>query len=414
MKKFLLMLALLCIFFSYTVKASTPKPPEVSADGAILMDAKSLQILYSKNIDTSYPPASTTKIMTALLTFEKCNLDDLVTVGKNPPLADGSKIYIHVGEKLTVEQLLHGLLLSSANDCAETLAEYMAGSKENFAKMMNQRAKELGCTNTNFVNPSGLYNKEHKTSAKDLALIMNELVKHEEYIKIAKTSSYKIPKTNKMSEERPLWNGNRLIQSCSGYYYKYCEGGKTGYTVQSLHSYVASAKKDGHRLIVALVHDGHKTFFKDAPLLFNYGFDNFESLKLYSKGDTIDNYEINDNSKIPININEDFYYSFLKNQYQKDKTKVELKIEDLENKTIKKGTVIGKCLITYDNKTIGMAEVTAGSNYTPKEILGINMNFAKTKSKNSLYTYLLFALGILFISIISMRIIRKRKAKKNS
>lgn len=293
MRKFvvLLMICLLVLSnFSGLVYAKD-NPPTVSADSAVLMDATTGEVLYGKNMDTAYPPASTTKIMTALLTLENCNLDDVVTVGKNPPLADGSKIYIFEGEKITVRDLLYGLILVSANDCAEALAEYISGSMDKFAEKMNSRALELGCKDTNFVNPSGLFNPNHKTSAKDLALIMRQLVLNSEYTKIATTQSYKIAPTNKSTLERPLWNENKLIQKGSKYYYEGCEGGKTGYTVQSDHSYVASATKDGHRLIVALVHDKNKTFFDDAPALLNYGFNTYDLVKLYNKGDLVSNYK---------------------------------------------------------------------------------------------------------------------------
>ncbi len=175
---------------------------KIAADGVVLMDSKTGKIIYSKNPDKPYPPASTTKIMTALLTLERGNLDDIVTIGRKPPLAEGSKIYILEGEKIKVRDLLYGLLLASANDCAEALAEYLSGSLDNFSKDMNKRAKELGCINTNFVNPSGLYNDKHRTSARDLAIIMNELVKQPEYSKIATTLSYNIPPTNKSKEKK--------------------------------------------------------------------------------------------------------------------------------------------------------------------------------------------------------------------
>jgi D-alanyl-D-alanine carboxypeptidase len=247
MKKLTALIIFLIMILSplaVNVKASS-SVPSVSADSAVLMDAETGEILYSKNMNAAYPPASTTKIMTALLTIEKCKLDDVVTVGKEPPLADGSKIYIFEGEQLKVKDLLYGLLLPSANDCAEALAEHISGSMDKFAVLMNKRAAELGCKNTNFVNPSGLYDENHKTSAYDLALILRELSKHEEFKEVATTLAYKIGVTNKSPVERPLWNENKLIQKYSGYYYPYCIGGKTGYTVQSAHSYVSVAEKDG-------------------------------------------------------------------------------------------------------------------------------------------------------------------------
>lgn len=248
----------------------------VAADSAVLMDGKTGEILYSKNMDTAYPPASTTKIMTALLTLENCKLEDIVTIGKNPPKTDGNNICLIEDEQFTVKDLLHALILESANDCANALAEHISGSVEKFAIRMNERAKELGCKSTNFMNPSGLYHKSHKSSAKDMALIMMELTKHSEFTDIATTMSYSIPSTNKTVRERSIPNRNRLLIKNSGFYYEGCIGGKTGYTIQSKHSYVASAIRDDRQLIVALVHDKEKKFYSDTIRLFNYGFSKFK------------------------------------------------------------------------------------------------------------------------------------------
>ncbi|MHC1720790.1 MAG: D-alanyl-D-alanine carboxypeptidase family protein [Clostridiaceae bacterium] len=301
-----ILIALIMLLSIPSGDVSASGAPGVSADSAILMDAGTGEILYEKNIGTSYPPASTTKIMTALLTLENCKLDDVVTIGKKPPYADGSKLYLFEGEQIKVKDLLYGLILASANDCAEALAEHISGSVEEFAVLMNKRAKELGCTSTNFINPSGLYDPNHKTSSRDLALIMKELAKQKDYPEIATTGAYKMAPTNKNELIRPLWNENKLIQQYSEYYYPYCFGGKTGYTVQSQHSYVAVAEKDGRRLIVALVHDCNKTFFRDAINLFEYGF-NLEKMTIFSKGEIVTNYT-KGKTKIPLIAAENFYY----------------------------------------------------------------------------------------------------------
>ncbi|MFD3157612.1 D-alanyl-D-alanine carboxypeptidase family protein [Haloimpatiens sp. FM7330] len=413
MKKFISFFTIFFILaFSFTnIVQAKPTPPKVSADGAVILDATTGQILYSKNADTAYPPASTTKIMTALLTLENCSLDEEVVIGKNPPRADGSKIYIYEGEKLTVKQLLYGLLLSSANDCAEALAEHIGGSIEGFASMMNERAKELGCENTNFVNPSGLYDDKHRTSAKDLALILQELTTHSEFKQIATTSSYKILPTNKCSDEKPLWNENRLIQKYSKYYYAPAEGGKTGYTVQSLHSYVASASKNNHRLIVTLVHDGKKTFFKDSVALFNYGFENFELKKLYSKGDIVDTYKISDETNIPLIANKDFYYVKEKGDTNTPQTKI-TNNSDLDSKTIKKGDIISKCKITYKNQSLGTVQLTSGRDYEPKRTFLFN-NTTSSNDKSNISKYIIGSLVIIsaaFIFILLM--IKKHKKRK--
>lgn len=369
MRKIIIFLISFTIVFSnITYKAyAKEEPPTVSADSVVLMDATTGEILYSKNPDAAYPPASTTKLMTALLTLEKCKLDDVVTVGKNPPVVDGSKIYLFEGEQIKVRDLLYGLLLVSGNDCAEALAEHISGTSDKFAIEMNKRALELSAKNTNFVNPSGLFNDKHKTSAKDLSLIMKELSKNPEYTKIATTSFYKIPPTNKSAVERPLWNENKLIQKSSSLYYDGCEGGKTGYTIQSLHSYVSTATRNGQKLIVALVHDKNKTFFPDAAALFNYGFNNFQLMHLYSKGDLVTTYTSNDLS-IPLLAASDFYYV-----KEKDSSnivpKCTLNDANLSVKFFKTGDVIADANINLNEKTIGTLKLMSGSNHELKQVL---------------------------------------------
>jgi D-alanyl-D-alanine carboxypeptidase (penicillin-binding protein 5/6) len=289
------------------VTAITPRPA-VSADGAILMDATTGKILYSKNIDTAYPPASTTKIMTALLTLENCKMEDRIVVGEKPPKTEGNNIALFSGEEFCIEDMLYALINESANDCANALAEHISGSVEAFAERMNNRAREIGCKNTNFVNPNGLYDKNHRTSARDLALIMRELVKDDRFRTVATTYRYDIQPTNKTPRERVINNHNKLVVQNSGYYYEDCEGGKTGYTIQSKHSYVASAMRDGHRLIVALVHDSQKTFYKDTINLFNYGFSNYKLEKIYSRGEVVGENLDGDGSQLTLKIGEDFYY----------------------------------------------------------------------------------------------------------
>ena len=361
-------ISFIIIFSNISYKAyAKEEPPTVSADSVVLMDATTGEILYSKNPDAAYPPASTTKLMTALLTFERCNLDDVVTIGKNPPLADGSKIYLFEGEQIKVRDLLYGLLLVSGNDCAEALAEHISGSSDKFAVEMNKRALELGAKDTNFVNPSGLYNDKHKTSAKDLALIMRELSKNPEYTKIATTSFYKIPTTNKSSSERPLWNENKLIQKSSKLYYDGCEGGKTGYTIQSQHSYVSTATRNGQKLIVALVHDKNKTFFPDAAALFNYGFNNFQLMHLFSKGDLVTNYTNND-LNIPLLAASDFYYIKEKNS-NNIVPKCTLNNQNLSVKFFKTGDIITDATIYLDNKTIGTLKLMSGTTHELKQVL---------------------------------------------
>ena len=178
---------------SITTYAKETKAPSIIADSAVIIDADTGQIIYSKNADKKYFPASTTKVMTALVVLENSNLHDIVKIGKNPPFAEGSSIGLKEGEEFSIETLLTGLLLESGNDCAEALAEHIAGSTENFAKLMNKKAEEIGCKNTVFKNPSGLPNPDHVTTAYDLSLILREAIKYNDFVRISSILTKKLP-----------------------------------------------------------------------------------------------------------------------------------------------------------------------------------------------------------------------------
>jgi D-alanyl-D-alanine carboxypeptidase len=385
-------------------------PPSASADGVVLMDASTGTVLYSKNPDSAYPPASTTKIMTALLTFEKTKLTDQVIVGKNPTFADGSAVGIREGEIFTVKDLLYGLLLESGNDCAEAIAEHISGSKEKFAELMNNRAKELGCTNTNFVNPSGLFNKEHKTSALDLALIMRELIKYPEYKVIATSPFYKIEPTNKCNTVRYTNNKNKLVLSGSSFY-KDCIGGKTGYTIESQHSYVTAAERNGQRLIVTFIHDSKKTYFEDAVDLFNYGYKNFELKRLFAKGDEVYNYPLDENTSIPLLAYEDFYYVAEKNS--SDEPKLSVANKDLKTLSFYRGDKISNALITYKDKNLGSLILASGIDHEINPVTTFAGNGSVYLAKSfKAFVNILIIIILLFVFLLIIRFINKNRRKR--
>ncbi len=406
-----IIVALFFLFFntSHIVKALVT-PPAVSADSVVLMDATTGTILYEKNKDSAYPPASTTKIMTVLLVLEKCDLNEMVTVSKNAEFTDGSKIYLSAGEEVSVKELLYALILASANDCAVALAEHISGSTENFAALMNERAKSLGCKNTNFVNPNGLYNVNHKTSAYDLSLIMQELTKHEEYKTISTTPSYIMAPTNKCVEKRPLWNGNRLIHKTDQYYYQYCVGGKTGYTIESKHSYIAVATKNGQKLIVALVHDSVKTFFPDSIKLLNYGFDNFELSKYFKQGDEVSKLTLEDGASIPLLASKDFYIVKNKNSTQTTDPIITTEQKDLNQSSIVKGDDISKATIAF-GKTSYNLDLASGVNHSPPAPKNTLLDNVSNKSKLNIIKYSALFL-IVALAFFRLRHIRRKKKSK--
>ncbi len=261
-----------------------PAGPEVLAEAAILMDAATGDILYQKNMDEQLYPASITKIMTCLLALENSSLDDTVVfsfdaVYKNE--SDSSHIARDVDEEMSMEDTLYAVMLESANECAYAVAEHVGGGDyQTFIDMMNERAKELGCTNTHFTNANGLPDEEHVTTAHDMALIAREAIKNEKFREIIGTTLYVIPPTNVHDENTYLNNHNRMINDYKGseHLYEYCIGGKTGYTEAAGNTLVTYAEK-GDQLLISVV---LKTTapYDDATALFEYGFNDFQSLNI--------------------------------------------------------------------------------------------------------------------------------------
>lgn len=258
-----------------------PQGPAIGAEAAILMDADTGAILYGKNIDGKEFPASTTKIMTCLVAMENCNLNEIITVNQsaidaNAP--DGSNMGLHAGEQLTLEQLLYGILINSANEGCNAVGEHIAGSIEGYVEMMNQKATELGCQNTHFVSTNGLHSDDHYTSARDMALIAREFFQYDTLCTISNTPSYHIEATA-TNEEHYLNTHNRLLPGMD-YEYEYLVGSKTGFTSNSRQCLVSCAEKNGMRLICVIFREESPNQFEDTLQLFEYGFSNFSKLNV--------------------------------------------------------------------------------------------------------------------------------------
>lgn len=282
---------------SNDASASWPKGPfksSLAAESAILMEASTGLVLYGKNVDKRQFPASITKIMTALVAIENSSLDEIVTFSKNAVFGiepGSSHIAVEVGEKLTMEHCLYAMLLESANEVCLGVAEHVAGSVEAFVDMMNARAKELGCTNTHFVNPNGLHNDKHYTTANDMALIAQAAIANTTFAKITGTKQYTIPKTNKKEPRTWIKNHHQMLYGYKHpkYEYKNCIGGKTGYTTKAQSTLVTYAKKKGLTLIAVVLKDYGPAYseneYTDTRSLFRYGFTNFS---LYNVTKNID------------------------------------------------------------------------------------------------------------------------------
>lgn len=263
-----------------------PQGPAVYAKSAIVMDIDTGAILYSKNIDEQLYPASITKIMTTLLAIENCELDERVTFSDyaiNSLEWNCSRIGIRVGEVISVEECLYGMMLESANEVCLGIAEHIDGDDAAFAERMNARAKELGCTNTNFVNPNGMPDEDHVTTAHDMALIAAAAYKNETFRQVCGTLSWQIGWTNKAGENRYLNQHHKMLKSNESVYYEYATGGKTGYTTAALNTLVTYASKDGRNLVCVVMRDNGQQY-EDTKNLLNYGFDSFTNTS-FNPGD---------------------------------------------------------------------------------------------------------------------------------
>ncbi len=295
MKKNILLIFLATIISLYSVSTAWAETEqtiknnedtlELNSDAAILMDATTGEILYEKNSDKKEYPASITKIMTALLAFESDKMEETITFSHDAIFGiepGSSHIALQEGEQITMEQAMYALLLRSANEAALGIAEQVDGSVEKFATHMTERAKELGCKNTNFINPNGLHDENHYTTAYDMALIAKEALKFEDFKNIIQTTYYEIPPTNQQEEARYLYGQHQMIKPPSIYVYEGCEGGKTGFTDEAQNTLVTYAKRDNTELIAVVFQCKGAQHYEDTIQLFDYGFSHFKTVKLSS------------------------------------------------------------------------------------------------------------------------------------
>lgn len=260
-----------------------PEGINATSASAIVMEMSTGTVLYEKNSTDGHYPASITKVMTVLIALEHCDLNEMVTFSKaSIDNTEGSGIARDYGEQMTMEDCLYAIMLASANECAYAVAEHVAGDIESFAKLMNEKAAELGCVNTNFVNPHGLHDENHYTCAYDMALIGQAAYANETFRIITGTKARMIPPTNKHEEETPLQNHNKLLHryQSGNYVYKYCTGGKTGYTTKANSTLITFAEKDGMKLVSVVMNTDSVSEWTDSIAMFNYGFDNFHMVNV--------------------------------------------------------------------------------------------------------------------------------------
>lgn len=406
---------------------------EITAPHAVLIDMDSGKMLYEKDGYTATYPASTTKILTAILTLENCDLEEEVTASYeavNSVYANGTTASIQEGETHTIKDLLSTMLIHSANDAAYILAEHIGGSTASFASMMNSRAKELGALTTNFVNPNGLPNSSHKCSAYDMALFANYAMNtFPAFREIVKTVNYSLPITPEYEKlyfsEYPnaekairylTTTTNHLINpNRSAYYYEYATGIKTGYTDAAANCIVASAEKDGVGLIVVIFGDsGWGNLRDDAVKLFEYGFSKLKSEPLTSAGTLVDKVQIKNSEadKLLSVIVKDNLNATVSNTDLIEAFSPSIVLNQDLKAPIEEGEVIGSITYTIYNKTY-TSDLIAGNDVAEK----ISVVSVATNIFSVIIKIILWCIGIivfLFISLVFLRaFIITQKQKKS-
>lgn len=371
-KKFFSLIIISTLFFTLISNALLPLTVfalSTESEGIIVFDLNTENDIYSKNANEKLYPASITKIMTCILTLENCDLDEIITVDKNTPYEIyGSNIALEPYEEISVKDLLYGLMLPSANDAASVLAKHISGSIEDFADLMNEKAKELGMTNTHYVNPHGLHDKNHYTTANDMKQLVIYAMKNSTFREIVSTSHYTIQSTNK-KEERKLITTNNLLYNTSphkiivngkyiGRQYEGCLGIKNGYTDYARNTLVSYVKRGDLDLISIVMKGSGTQVYTDTHNLFDYGFKNF-----YKQNIIADNIYVTDLELTDVNGKKQMIPLVTKNSVaiihsQKDSEILEqnILINDISF-PVSKGDVVGKLIYKKDGKVIASTDI---------------------------------------------------------
>ena len=346
MRKLKILFIVLIPCFLFSIFACQPKltPSFASCSGRAMcvLEKDSKRVVYSKNMNEQLPMASTTKVVTAITVLQHCsNLDEYIQVDDSSIGVEGTSIYLRQGETIKVKDLLYGLMLRSGNDAATALACHVGGSVEGFASLMNDFAENIGAKNSNFVNPHGLDNKNHYTTAYDLALISAYALNNPVFKEIVSTKTYVIEETNK-SDKRYLTNKNRLLSSLEG-----CCGVKTGFTSKAGRCLVSAAERNNTTYVCVVLNCG--PMFEESTELLNSAFNEFENVKIIDKNKEIYNEYIVDKNqgKLYLYADEDFYYPLTENEKNNLRLEYNVKLENA-----REGDLVGEIKVFLDKHLI--------------------------------------------------------------
>lgn len=415
-------LLFLILIFSFT--SVSAKEPELKSPSAILVDAYTGLTLYEKNSNEKMYPASTTKIVTAILAIESGKLEknETLTASFNAVNSidyDSSKINLSEGEKMSFENLLYSLIIASANDAANVLAENICKTSDEFVALMNKKVKEIGCTGTHFTNPHGLHDEDHYTTAADLAKITVYAMKLPFFEKAVSLTKYEIPPTNKTDEKRTLTSTNQLLNKNSKYYYQYATGVKTGYTSNAGYCLVSSAKNGAEKYISVVLGakpDAVETFsFADSKTLLQYGFKNHDGYEVAKQNDII--------SSIPIKSSfadeallsaESSVNIILPAGVDIKEVEVREYIKPKVKAPVKTGDLLGRMEWWYDGVKVGECDMVSVSDYSKMPLAFLFKPFYKLFKSTAFYILLALFVVVYFLYLSFKQQKRKRRKRRKT
>ncbi len=367
MKRIICLITVISLCFG-SVMVFSKDLKDIESKSAILVEQSSGTVLFEKNADQKCAIASVTKVMTALLLMEEIDkgnikYDDLITTSENAESMGGSQVYLEVGEQMTVDDMLKGLMIASGNDVAVAIGEHISGDLESFIALMNKRAKELGMNNTNFVNPNGLPDDNHYSTARDVAIMSRVLLENHPDIKKYTT----IWMDSLRGGEFQLANTNKLIAT-----YKYATGLKTGFTTEAGHCLSASAEKDKMALVsVILGGPSSELRFSEARLMLDYGFDNFTVKEKIKKDDLICSVDIIKGKKDSVNGVAKNDYVIMDNKQEKGEISKELELIADIKAPVEKGQKLGVLKIKKGDSVMYELEVVAEEDVKHRNVFDV-------------------------------------------
>ena len=397
--------------------------PEPHCGAAILIDRKSGDVLYQKNKDEKMYPASTTKIMTAVLALENGKLTDSVTATEeavSPITFQHSNMGIKVGETFTLEQLLYGMLVYSANDAANVIAVHIGGGLDAFASMLNDKAQELGLSGTHYKNAHGFHDDEHYTTAQDLATLTKYAMQNEKFCEIVKTVLYRIPANDLYQQERVLSTTNHLISRYrnTNYFYKYAVGVKTGSTDEAGSCLVGAATKGDMELISVILkadspQDGTLYAFADSAKMYDYIFSNYKYCKVASTDEVVSDsavYEAKNGTRVALSP-KDNIDKLMPNDTNTDEIQAETTLNESIKAPIAKGDVLGSVTYTYMGKELGKTDLVAGNDVERDKVLAV-IHIIINIIKNPIF--IIGVIAVIFFIMSSKAKRKKRRQKRRN